>query len=35
MKTIVITRKRKFAGALMPYWVIAGIRKAVFAADMV
>ena len=27
MRTIQITRKKKFASALMPYWIITGIRK--------
>ena len=30
MSTITVTRKKKFAGALMPYWVITGISKAAF-----
>ena len=26
-KTLIVTRKKKFASALMPYWIIAGISK--------
>ena len=29
---VTVTRKKKFAGALMPYWIITGIRKEEFAA---
>ena len=32
MKTITVTRKKKFAGAVMPYWVITGVRKAAFCS---
>ena len=29
-KTLIISRKKKFASALMPYWIIAGISKKDF-----
>lgn len=29
-KTLIVTRKKKFASALMPYWIIAGISKKDF-----
>ena len=29
-KTLIINRKKKFASALMPYWIIAGISKRDF-----
>ena len=30
MKRIVVTRKKKLASAMMPYWIIAGPSKASF-----
>ena len=33
MKTITVTRKKKFASAMMPYWIIVGVSKADFCAQ--
>ncbi|SCZ81448.1 hypothetical protein [Pseudobutyrivibrio xylanivorans] len=33
MKKIKVTRKKKFAGALMPYWIIVNERKSIFMND--
>lgn len=30
MKKLIISRKKTFAGSLLPYWIIVGFRKAVF-----
>lgn len=30
MKKLIITRKKKFAGALLPYWIMVGTRKKLF-----
>ena len=33
MKKIVITRKKKFAGAMMPYWIVYQKTKAEFMSE--
>jgi len=33
MKKIKVTRKKKFTGALMPYWIIVNERKSIFMND--
>ena len=33
MKKIVITRKKKFAGAMMPYWIVFKKSKAEFMSE--
>lgn len=33
MKKIVITRKKKFAGAMMPYWIVYQKTKAEFVSE--
>ena len=33
MRTIIITRKKRFANAVMPYWIIIGVRKANFCKE--
>lgn len=30
MKRLIIHRKKKFASALMPYWIVTGINKKIF-----
>lgn len=30
MKKLIITRKKKFSGAILPYWIIVGTRKKLF-----
>lgn len=30
MKKLIVLRKKAFAGALLPYWIIAGFRKDIF-----
>lgn len=32
MKRLIITRRKKFSGALMPFWIIAGQSKTEFMA---
>ena len=34
MKTIKVTRKKKFAGAFMPYWIITHEPKADFMVEL-
>ncbi|MBD5096405.1 MAG: hypothetical protein HDT40_05225 [Lachnospiraceae bacterium] len=31
MKKVIVKRKKKFSGALVPYWVIVGTSKEVFS----
>ena len=33
MEKITVTRKKKFAGAVMPYWIITRVSKAEFCAQ--
>lgn len=30
MKKLIVLRKKAFAGSLLPYWIIAGLRKETF-----
>ena len=33
MKSIIVTRKKKFAGAVMPYWIITQKSKTAFMTE--